>query len=419
MFDSDNWIEIWHSMKKNPLRSFMTGFGVFWGMFMLIIMLGSGNGLRNGVTGDMKGFSTNSVYVWAMSTSKAYAGFKPGRRVQLTFEDAAAIKNNVKHVDIIAPRNQLGGYGDNNNISRGTKSGSFTVMGDTPDYFKVKLLELSYGRVINEFDMRDKRKVCVIGDRVHEVLFNRGENPIGKSISIQGAHFTVIGMTKSGNGRMSRRDGESIYIPFSTFTKAYNYGNKVSWFSILANKTVPPESVEANVKSYLAERHKVDPEDSMAFGSFTAGKFMKKMNQGFSLINLVVWIVGIFSLISGIIGISNIMIVVVKERTKEIGVKRALGARPYLIIRQVIMEAFSLTAIFGYAGLVLGVVLLENASTIMSAFDVSDQYFKNPEIDFNIAVQSLVVLIFCGMVAGLIPAIRAARIKPIEALREE
>lgn len=419
MFDSDNWIEIWHSMRKNPLRSVMTGFGVFWGMFMLIIMLGSGNGLRNGVTGDMKGFSTNSVYVWAMTTTKAYGGYKPGRRVRLTFEDTEAIKNNVKNVDVIAPRNQLGGYGDNNNITRGTKSGSFTVMGDTPDYFKVKIVELTSGRLLNDFDMRDMRKVCVIGDRVYEVLFDKGEDPIGKSINIQGVHYTVVGLAKSGKGRMSRRDGESIYIPFSTFQKAYNYGNRVSWFSILANKASAPEKVEADVKRYLAERHKVDPEDRMAFGSFTAGKFIKKMNQGFSLINLVVWIVGIFSLVSGIIGISNIMIVVVKERTKEIGVKRALGARPFLIIRQVIMEAFTLTALFGYLGLVLGVVLLENASVLMEFFGMSDEYFKNPEIDFNIAVYALIILIVCGMLAGLIPAIRAARIKPIEALREE
>ncbi len=192
MFDSDNWIEIWHSMRKNPLRSIMTGFGVFWGMFMLIIMLGSGNGLRNGVTGDMKGFSTNSVYVWAMTTTKGYGGYKPGRRVRLTFEDTEAIKNNVKNVDVIAPRNQLGGYGDNNNITRGTKSGSFTVMGDTPDYFKVKIVELTSGRLLNDFDMRDMRKVCVIGDRVYEVLFEKGEDPIGQSINIQGCIIPLL-----------------------------------------------------------------------------------------------------------------------------------------------------------------------------------------------------------------------------------
>lgn len=419
MFDSDALLEIWYSIKKNPLRSFMTGFGVLWGMFMLIIMLGSGNGLKNGVMGDMKNFATNSIHVWSMKTTKGFGGFKPGRKIKLTNEDTKSLAENIPDIEVLAPRNQLGGYGDNNNVIRGGKTGNFTVMGDIPDYFKVNPTKLTEGRLINQNDMVDLRKVCVIGNRVREVLYSPNEDPIGTTISIQGIHFTVVGCFISEKGRRARKEGETIYIPFSTFQKAFNYGNRVSWFSMLAKEGTNPEMVEKQVKEHLSTKHSVHPDDKMAFGSFTAGRFLKKMYSAFNIINIVVWTVGFFSLIAGIIGISNIMIVVVKERTKEIGVKRALGATPLIIIKQVVAEAFLLTAIAGYTGLISGVILLEKSSSIMKIFNVSDKYFKNPEIDFNIAIQALGLLIFAGMLAGLIPATRAAKIKPIEALREE
>lgn len=419
MFDLDNWKEIYSVLTKNKFRTIMTAFGVFWGIAMLVIMLASGNGLKNGVTGDMKNFSTNSVFLWAQTTSKPYKGFQPGRRPGLTIDDAYAIEDEIPEIEYLAPRNQLGGFMDGNNVSRNNRSGAFNVMGDMPDYFKIDKKDLTVGRLINDLDIQEKRKVAVVGARVHQVLFSPSENPIGEHIRINGIYFKVIGVCKQGRGKMSQRDNDAIFIPFSTFTQAFNYGNRVSWFALTVYPQYSAAEVEDKMKTLLAERHSVAPDDKRAFGSFNAKEAFGKMNSAFTVMNFIVWLVGICTLIAGIVGISNIMIVVVKERTQEIGVRRAIGATPYNVISQIMMEATVLCIVAGYTGLVFGIVVVENYHHIFDFFGWTTDYFRNPEIDFGTAVKSLILLIIAGGFAGLIPAMRAVKIKPIEALRTE
>jgi putative ABC transport system permease protein len=419
IFDLDNWKEIYSVLTKNKLRTFLTAFGVFWGIAMLVIMLGSGNGLKNGVTKDMKNFSTNSMFLWCQTTSKPYKGYQAGRRVKLTLDDIQALKTSVPEIEYIAPRNQLGGYGGGNNVFRNGKSGAFSVMADFPDYFKIDKKETSHGRLLNEFDIEEKRKVVVIGPRVKDILFEPIEDPIGQYIRISGIYFKVIGVTIVGGGRMSQRDNDAIYMPFTTFKQAFNYGNDVSWMALTIHPQYSSVEVDNKIKNILKERQSVSPDDKMAYGSFNAEEAFGKMKAAFTLMDFIVWLVGIFTLIAGIVGISNIMVVVVKERTQEIGVRRAIGAKPSNIITQIMMEATVLSVFSGYLGLVFGIAIIENYTVIFDFFGWNTNYFQNPEIKFGTAIKALILLVISGAIAGLIPAFRAVKIKPIEALRTE
>jgi putative ABC transport system permease protein len=419
MFDIERWKEIWFVLTQNKVRTILTAFGVFWGILMLVLMMGSGNGLRNGVKSEFGNFATNSLFVWAQTTSKPYKGYKPGRYPQLTNEDAEAIRRNVPEIEYFAPRNQLGGYREGNNVTRKNKAGTFTVTGDYPEYFKIDKKKLKYGRLINHIDIKENRKVCVIGPRVREILFEPDENPLGEWIKIQGVYFQVVGEIIVEGGMMSRRDQDAIYTPFTTFQNAFNYGNKISWFAMTAKPQYDAAEVEKKVKDILKERHKVAPDDNMAFGSFNAGREFERMNSAFTVIDWIVWIVGVFTLIAGIVGISNIMIVVVKERTKEFGIRRAIGATPKDIVTQIVLESIVLTLIAGYVGLVAGVYILETVSYAIETFGGDAKFFKNPQIDFKAAVKALILLTISGAFAGFLPAARAVKIKPIEALREE
>ena len=417
IFDSDRWYEIYSALSKNKLRTFLTAFGVFWGLFMLIIMLGSGNGLQNGVTGDFAGFATNSFYVWTQRTSKPYAGLPPGRNFNMTTDDITAISENIPELAVVAPRNQLGGYRGGNNVSRGTKSGAFSVMGDYPEIIRVQNLIIREGRFLNKLDINEKRKVCVIGQRVFELLFKENENAIGDYIYINGVYFKVIGIFKTlKSGDQAERDLSTIYVPFTTFQQAFNYGNDVGWFAFISQENVPASLAEEKTLKLLAERHKVHPDDDRAFGHFNAEEEYTKMQGLFNGIRILIWIVGTGTLLAGVIGVSNIMLIIVKERTKEIGIRRAIGAPPRSIVMQIILEAIMLTSVAGYFGLLFGVAVLEFISTAMG--EGSDM-FKNPSVDLDVALKALVILIVSGALAGLIPAARAVKISTVDALRSE
>jgi putative ABC transport system permease protein len=416
MFDIDNWQEIFATIKKNKLRTFLTSLGVGWGIFMLVIMLGAGNGLKNGVMQDFKGTATNSFFMWTQKTTKAYKGMKPGRNYNFTNGDVKALEQ-MKELTVVSPQNQLGGYQGGNNVIRGLKTGNFEVGGIYPNISQIQQIKIGEGRFINENDIREKRKVCVIGPRVKEVLFKQGEAPIGDYIQINGVYFKVIGVTiVTGSGGDAIEQGQKIQIPFSTFQNAFNYGDIVGWFAISSDKSIPASVAEQNVMLLLKERHKVAPDDALAIGHWNMQAQFEKMNGLFSGINILIWFVGIGTLIAGVIGISNIMLIVVKERTKEIGVKRALGATPSSVVGQIILESVFLTMIAGYFGLVIGILLLEGTN---SALGDNVAMFKNPTVDLSVALRSLTVLICFGALAGLIPAYRAVKVNPVEALRAE
>lgn len=417
MFDSDRWLEIYSSLKKNKLRTFLTAFGVFWGIFMLIIMLGSGKGLENGVIGKFGGSATNSVFIWTQRTSLPYAGLPKGRRFDMKNEDITAIKRSVSELEYLSPRNQLRGYGAGNNVSHNNKSGTFEVMGDYPQVRSIKPMEILKGRFLNHLDLEEKRKVTVISTRVQEVLFGE-KDPINENVKINGVYFKVVGVWKSKiKGNQGEREGQTIFIPFTTFQKAFNYENVVG----LIAATVKPGSnavvVEEKIKALLKTRHKVAPEDDRAFGSFNAQKEFEKLTGLFRGISMLIWVVGTGTLIAGIIGVSNIMLIVVKERTKEIGIRRAIGATPASIVGQIMLEAITLTSIAGYSGLISGIILTEVLANAIG--DGGGGMFVNPTIDLKIALTALAILIIAGAFAGLIPATKAIKIKPIDALRAD
>lgn len=408
----DTWQEIIATLRSNKLRTFLTALGVFWGIFMLVVMLGAGKGLENNVKKDMGGFSTNAIYVWGQRTSMPYKGLQPGRRVQFENADIDMIRQNVADIEYFAPRLQLGGWRGGDNVTRGGKTGDFNVNGDVPDFRHIQTMMFDQGRFINDLDMRDSRKVAVIGPRTYETLYERGEDPIGTHIKIRGVYFTVVGYFKpQGTGHRNERLAATIFIPFTTFQYAFNQGNRVNWFAI----TVPPgkstEKVESEVRAILAKRHKIDPNDKHAFGSFNMGKKFREISMIFIGIKLLVLVVGLLTLLAGILGVSNIMLIIIKERTKEIGIKKAVGATPWSITSQIVQESTALTAVAGYFGLAAGVLVLELLGQL-----AGDQLL-NPQVDLNLAFIATAILIFFGAVAGLIPARNAVRINTVQALR--
>lgn len=404
------------------MRSFMTAFGVFWGIFMLIIMSGAGRALENGVLDGVRAFATNSAFFWTERTSVPYAGFQRGRRWDYNNADIQYIRDNVKEVEYLSPR--LFGWQQNgNNTIRGERTGAFNVYGDYPDYFKIDRWTPINGRLINEIDIRQERKVCNIGERVVEVMFEKDEDPIGQYLKISGVYFQVVGVIHAetriniGGGKKE----ETIIIPFSTMQTTYNYGDDVHFFSVTSQKGYKVSQLEEKLKKILKERHKVAPEDLQAVGSFNIEKEFVKFNSLFVGIQVLTWIVGLGTLMAGIIGVSNIMLVIIKERTQEIGIQRAIGATPGVIIKHIVAESVFLTVMAGYIGLSLGVGILELLNRILQSSQKSgdELFFRNPEINLNMALAALGVLVVAGIIAGLIPAKRAIRIKPIDALRDE
>lgn len=421
--DRDFWQEIWSSLKKNKLRTFLTAFGIFWGIFMLVVMAGAGQGLQNGITEGFGNFATNSAFVWSDKTGEPYKGYKRGRIWNINNDDIEYIKTNVPELQYIAPR--LQGYRQNNgdNTFYNNKSGSFYIKGDYPVYREIDPFTVVKGRFINDIDIEYKRKVCIIGERVEEVLFEKEEDPIGKYVRINGVWFQVVGVfrpdTKIDFGGSKE---ESVYLPFSTLQQTYNFGDEVHFFSMTAKPGIPVSVVEDKVLKILKERHSIDPKDRDAVGHVNVEMQFKQMSALFIGISVLTWIVGLGTLIAGVIGVSNIMLVIVRERTHEIGIQRALGATPFKVITQILSESIVLTIIAGYVGLVLAMGLLEGLSMVLTkmAEDPNNTVvLKNPQISLAVGVASLVILILGGAFAGWLPARRAVRMKPIDALRDE
>jgi putative ABC transport system permease protein len=415
MFDSDRWSEIWNTLSRNKLRSFLTMFGVSWGIFMLVMMLGMGRGLQNAVLGGFEGFATNSCFIWTMPTTKPYAGFQQGRSFQFENEDIGLIRRNVPGIEICSPLLQLGGWRGGNNVSYGTNVGAFSVFGCEPEQLKVEAVAIIDGRFLNHLDLAQQRKVAVIGRKIVDQLFD-GVEPIGEYLKINGVYFQVVGVSaRKSSAEMGEDPDLKIYVPFSTFQKAFNSLNMVHWFSIVARPGVDVAEVEQEIRRLMARKHRVDPTDESAFGSWNMQKFYGMMNGLFIGISGLSWFVGILTLLAGVIGIGNIMLVSIQERTKEIGIRRSIGATPAKITGQIVQEALALTFIAGYFGLLAGVGLLELIRTVAGDAD----FFKDPGVDLLVALVAFGVLIVSGLLAGLLPARRALAINAVDALRAE
>lgn len=420
MFDIDKWQEIGHTIWKNKLRTFLTMFGVFWGIFMLLLLLGSGAGLENGVKKEFSLWATNSFFVWSGRTTMPYKGLKPGRWLQFTTQDVAAVAERAQYVEVVVPRNRLGGWQGTFNVTRKNKSGGFTVSGDYPEYARIKTIPIVEGRWLNPLDMEEKRKVAIIGWQVVEELFEKGEEPIGDYVKLSGVYFKVVGVTRSmETGDNADQDNRSIYTPFTTFQQAFNFGNSVGSFAAISAEGIPALWAEQEMKQILARQQRVHPEDLAAIQSANVEEEYKRVNSLFVGIRIFMWVVGTGTLAAGMIGVSNIMLIIVKERTKEIGIRKAIGATPWSIVSLILQESVVLTTTAGYTGLLMGLGLIEMIGTWMESSGASTGMFSRPEVDLSVAVASLGVLIMGGILAGWLPAQKAVSVSPIEAIREE
>ncbi len=417
MFDADRWVEIWVTITRNKTRSVLTCFGVFWGILMLVILLGSGTGMKNGMFAGIEGFATNSVFMWADRTSEAYKGFNKGRLWNLRNRDVEAIKKNVQGIEYISPI--IWGNRSEKNVVYGQMTGTYTVKGLYPEYFNIESQTVHYGRVLNEIDQIEMRKVCVIGSEVNKVLFN-GADPCGKYIRANGLYYQVVGVVEAkANISIGGRSSECVFVPFSTMQQTLNQGDILHFLTMSIKRGYNVKQVIDECTGLIKTQNEIAPSDPQAIGVVNLAAEFATFENLFTGIDILVWLVGMGTLLAGIIGVSNIMMVTVKERTKEIGVRRALGAKPWNIISQVMSESLLLTSLAGLMGLSLGVFILDLVDKITSAQTSSDTFFLHPQVSIETAIAATIVLLISGLFAGLIPAWRAMQIKAIDAIREE
>ena len=418
IFDYDTWQEIFGSIAKNKTRTVVTIIGVLWGIFIYITLSGSAKGLDNGFDREFQDMAMNSMFVWPQSTSIPYAGFKIGRSPRLTIQNVKTLKQQVPEIQYIAPRNARGvRSGPPASVVYGDISRTYNIYGDYPEYTEISTKKIyKGGRFINNSDITNKRKVCVIGERTKKELFEKDDNPVGKFIRIDNVYFQVVGVHKYNPGGGFETDGD-IFIPFETFRNLYNTGDKVNWFVIAAYDNADVVAVEKKVKKALKRLHNVSPDDERAFGSFNLGELFNRIKgfaDGMTFLSLVV---GMATIIAGVIGIGNILLISVKERTKELGVRRALGATPAEVRIQIVLESIFLTLIAGVLGIILGAVALATINFFTQ--DLADFPYTNPTVPTPLVLGALLIMTVMGTLIGLIPAQRAVSIKPIDALREE
>ncbi|MCL2739387.1 MAG: ABC transporter permease [Bacteroidales bacterium] len=416
MFDIDKWKEIWATIARNKTRSILTAFGVSWGLFMFIILVGFGNGFRQGIMSNFEGFASNSCFFYTSRTSEAYKGHRKGRYWSMNSKDLRLIREKARSVEYLAPML----FTDGTSV-RGNKRGSYSCCGVFPDQFKIQQMDVQYGRLINEIDIAERRKVCFIGQEVYETLFDVGENPLGESIRVGGIYYQVVGVGKSVSTGVyvGSNPSRTVYIPFTTLQQTVSRGDAFWFLGCTAKPGYRASMVEQEVKEIIKANHDISPTDQKAMGSFNLEEQFKQINNLFSGINILIWIVGMGALLSGIIGISNIMLVTVRERMREIGVRRAIGAKPFTILSQILGESFVLTTLAGLAGFIFGVAILTGLQQVMGGGVPDGDMVIVPFVSFNLALVAMAILIVSSLLAGLMPALRALRIKAIDAIRDE
>ena len=421
MFDRDKWNEILEALTANTFRTILTAFGVFWGLFILVILLAAGKGLENGVKKGFAGIATNTMFMWSQTTSKPFKGLPATREIDFKNGDVAALKQNFPDLLYVSPRNQLGGYEGANNVVRGTKTAAYTIYGDYPELIKQESMDIIKGRFVNQQDIVLKRKVAVIGAGVINEMYDRAEEVIGTYIKINGVNFMVVGVynSKSRNNGDAESAQKNIFMPFTTFQQAFNYGDTVGWMALTANDNASITELKPKILDFMKSRHSINPKDDRAIGNFDLFQEFSKVQGLFLILKFIAYFVGTLVLLSGVIGISNIMLIVVKERTKEIGIRRALGATPGNIRSQILSEAIFLTIIAGMFGIALATGLLAIINMVLDTMPSEDMMFANPSVDLTVVFIALLILICSGLFAGLIPAQTAINVKPVDALRTE
>ena len=416
MFDRDKWQEIFSTIRKNKLRTFLTALGVFWGIFMLVFILGMGNGLETGVFRNFGSGAKNIMFIWTYKTSLPYKGLAPGRFIRFNLDDMESIIENIPGVSDVSPRVYLG----SRSITFRDQTASYECMGDFPIAKKIEGYILDEGRYLNVNDIEDRRKVAVIGRTVKKELFG-DTSAVGKHIRISGIDFQVVGVFATPDVKeWNLEQMEVITVPTTTTYAAFGIENRrVNQFVVASEIGVPVSQIEDKVRSHLKERHKIDPKDTQAIRGFNLEQEFKNVQNLFLGIKLLLWFVGIGTLFAGIIGVSNIMMITVKERTKEIGIRKAMGATPGSIIGMILTESVFITSLAGYLGLMAGTFLVYIVNYAMLSLGIENQNFYDPKVNLTIAVSAVLFLIIAGTFAGLIPAMQAARVNPVIALKDE
>ncbi len=417
IIDIDKWREIFSTLSRHKLRTALTAFGVFWGIFMLTVLLGAGKGFQTGVRSGFPQVA-NSVWLWTKGTTQLpYAGMPVGRKIRLLREDLDAIEKDVGSVGMIKGQNSVGIWdGSPAYTVYKSNSGSFAVQGAFAGFEDIQSMRLVSGRFLNVLDEQEKRKVLLMGERAKDQLFGKQEDAIGKFVTISGISAQVVGVFAALSNDNAQQEEEKIYMPNDTLRDAFNQRGWVGNFVIVPKPGVDASVTEADVIRYLNQRKKIDPNDKGVFGSFNLQTERDKVQGLFTGIDTFSWIVAIGTIMAGAIGVGNIMLIVVKERTREIGLRKALGATPFSIIMMIVQESLFITIVAGYSGLVVGTLLLEG---INKAVGEEARFLKHPQVDFNTAVAALVVLVISGVLASLLPASKAAAVNPIVALQDE
>lgn len=412
-FDIDRFREIIDTLTRNKTRSFLTGFGVFWGVFMLVALLGGGQGLKELLQSNFEGFATNSAIIFAQPTTKPYAGFRKERQWNMVYNDVERLKRQVPELETVSP--MLSHWGGN--ATHGDKKTECTMKGVMPDYRNVEAPLLFYGRFINDMDIQNNRKVCVIGKRVYKELFPGGGDPCGQRICVDNIYYDVVGVDYSaGNMSINGRSETSVVVPFTMMQKAYALGDNVHLMCVTAKPGITMSSITQKMRSVIAKAHQIDLTDEKAVTVFNTEVMFGMLDNLFSGVNFLILLVGIGTLLAGAIGVSNIMMVTVRERTIEIGIRRAIGATPKNILGQIITESVILTAVAGMSGILFAVMILEMLELGNTTDGIVAAHFQ---VQFWTAVGATILLAVLGVLAGLAPAVRAMSIKPVDAMRDE
>lgn len=410
LFESDTWKEVYDSLTKNKVRTVITMIGVWWGILLLIALLGTARGMENSFNRIFGDFATNSVFIWGQNTSIPFKGFQEGKLVSLKLSHVHKIKDNIEGVELVVPRSRSQAL-----VVRNFLSGRYGVNGDYPLLDQIQKKKMLRGRFINQNDINSKRKSAVISEDVYKQLFDKNENPIGRYIQVNSMNFTVIGVFQNENVDMG--PSSDIHIPFTTFQQIYNRGDRIGWMVVTGKPEYNIKQIEEDIKLLLRNLNKIHPRDKRALGSFNLGKEFAKITGFLKGMQFLTWFVGIATLIAGVFAIGNILLITVKERTKEIGIRRALGATPFEIKRQIVVEAVFLTLLSGILGIITGGWILIVIDKVWGQGD--DATLVNASVSIAVVFVALALLVLLGSLIGLIPAFKATRLKPIEALREE
>lgn len=405
----DTFSEIGYALTRNKSRTFLTGFGIFWGIFMLLALMGAGDGLKESLNKNFEGFATNSTFLISDRTSEPYAGFREGRYWRLNHTDVERLKIMVPGLETVTP--MCSRWGETAMREENSYEGS--IKGVRTDYANIETPKIRYGRYLNEIDVLQERKVCVIGKTIYQQLFPEGGDPCGQYIKVGPAYYCVVGVDyNSGNVSISGTADESISIPLSVFQKVYNIGNDVDLICLTGKSGVKMSSMEDDIRAVMASAHKYSPTDKQALFILNTEQMFGLMDTLFMGVDFLIILIGLGTILAGAIGVSNIMMVTVKERTTEIGIRRAIGATPRDILGQIIMESISITSAAGVLGIVFSVGVLAAAESLSTD---GTTY----QIGFGLAFAALLLVIAVGIVAGLAPASRAMHIKPVDAMRDE